>query len=212
MAFYIDTQNLPVEIDGVPTVLENITRIRWDGETDDKADDVLLSMADPKDHASTKVKAFLDDLLAEGPVRATDGYAAGLVQHINPDMFKRYGRGMSRAQIQTADGPNEWWWARTKLELEDMRVRLASKQPTAEKSADDGVLTFLQGMIGDASMPVSILKSAAKARGLNWETVRTAHRRHGYESVTTEQGRCWHKILSVDNSLMPEEGEQANAF
>jgi hypothetical protein len=59
LAYYIETQSVATEDVGVSLVLENITRIRWDGETGDQADDVLLSKSDPKERADTKVKAFL---------------------------------------------------------------------------------------------------------------------------------------------------------
>jgi len=216
LAYYIETENVEINQDGELLVLESISHIRWDGETSDQADAVLLSMSDPKDRADTKVKAFLDDVLAEGPRRATECYDLGKQQGIFEDALKRHGRGISKAQVTSANGQNEWWWAKTKMELDDLRDRQREKNSvTDQKPSIDSVLAFLDGMIGQASMPVTILKSAAKARGLNWESVRTAHRRHGYESVATDQGKCWRKVPSTgptESTLIAVEGEENVPF
>jgi hypothetical protein len=212
LAYYIEVKNVEADVDGEHLTFPDITKIRWNGETDDQADDVLLSMSDPKDRTATKVKMFLDDLLVEGPRRAAEGYALAEQQQISAEALKDYGlRGVSKTQIQSADGHNEWWWAKTKLELDDLRKRMSGDHKNEVEASDDSVKAFLDGTIGDASMPVTLLKSSAEARGLNWETVKHSRQRYGYESATVDRKKCWRRV-SNRNTPVPAAVDDTNAF
>jgi hypothetical protein len=79
------------------------------------------------------------------------------------------------------------------------------------EASDDSVKAFLDGTIGDASMPVTLLKSSAEARGLNWETVKHSRQRYGYESATVDRKKCWRRV-SNRNTPVPAAVDDTNAF
>jgi len=111
---FVDQKLRPV---GVP-------RIQWDGESEQLADDVLQSAADPASRRSIKAEELLKTLFDESPmgvVLASDAYQAGeaISPTIGEDKLKR---AKAKLKVEVFRLNERWYWARGKEEMKAFRA------------------------------------------------------------------------------------------
>ena len=92
---------------------DNIETNRFElGEPCDVVADDLLRIDERKRSAKAEAKRFLEELLADGPARATEAFEKAEEQDIAAKTLKRAkgDLGVKSEQRKDSEGKPEWWW------------------------------------------------------------------------------------------------------
>lgn len=85
-------------------------RVEWEGETDHSAQDLLQRQSGRASPERDEAEAFLQELLAEGPRRATDVYDAADQAGIAKKTLKRAKGRLNITSERLEPGRSPWYW------------------------------------------------------------------------------------------------------